>query len=70
MMRLLDAEAVAEIFRDLEDHGFINRKDIYLPQKTKREYFWLFAFHLIFSLIALVIEVSYYCLGKYCIRIT
>ena len=56
--RKLDEETVATIFEDLSAGGFINKRGLYLPQKTKREYFWLFAFHLAFSLLALVIEVS------------
>ncbi len=54
---LLDEAAVAEILSDVDRNGFVNKRGLYLPRKTKREYFWLFAFHLAFNLIALVIEV-------------
>lgn len=42
-------------FDDLESKGFIN-KELYHPQKTKREYFWLAVFHMIASGVALIIE--------------
>ena len=38
-------EAVKETFDNLEKNGFIN-KSLRLPQKTKREYFWLLLMHL------------------------
>ncbi len=55
---LLDAPTVEEILRDCERGGFVNKHGLYLPRGTKREYFWLLAFHLGFSLLALVIEVG------------
>ncbi len=56
-VKLLDEEAVANILGDVVDAGFVNKKGLYLPQKTKREYFWLFAFHLASSAAAIIIEV-------------
>ena len=38
-------EAVRETFDSLERSGFIN-KSLRLPQRTKREYFWLLLMHL------------------------
>ena len=37
--------AVKETFDNLEKNGFIN-KSLRLPQRTKREYFWLLLMHL------------------------
>ena len=38
-------EAVRGTFDNLEQNGFIN-KSLRLPQRTKREYFWLLLMHL------------------------
>merc|ERR1719245_1949100 len=48
-------EAVRGTFDNLEQNGFIN-KSLRLPQRTKREYFWLLLMHLAFSLVALTVE--------------
>ena len=38
-------DAVKETFDNLEKNGFIN-KSLRLPQRTKREYFWLLLMHM------------------------
>ena len=49
-------DAVKGTFEDLEKSGFINKR-LRLPQRTKREYFWLLIMHVLFSLVALIVEV-------------
>ncbi len=53
---ILDDDQLLACLQDLEQCGLIN-KDLYLPQKTKREYFWLFVFQFVSSSLALVVEV-------------
>lgn len=49
-------DSIREIHRDLDKLKFIN-KELYNPQKTKMEYFWLIGFHFLFSAFALVLEI-------------
>jgi len=52
---LQDAETLGQIFDGLVIDGLINKR-LYPPQKTQREYFWLLTAHLLFNLLALVVE--------------
>ena len=46
---------IRKVHKEMEEGGFINKTDLYHPQKTKKEFFWLLAFHAIFSSIALIL---------------
>ncbi len=53
----MGASALKMIYADLSRNGFINKR-LRVPHKTKREYFWLFIFHIVFSCAALIIEIT------------
>lgn len=53
--KLQEDHIIERDLNTLEVKGLINKK-LYIPQRTKREYFWLFVLHLLFSSLALIIE--------------
>lgn len=56
LSQMQDDSNIRETHKDLDKLGFIN-KELYNPQKTKMEYFWLIIFHFMFSGFALVLEI-------------
>ena len=53
--KLVDAEHIEEVVQTLNDKGLINKK-LFNPRRTKKEYFWLLIFFVLFNLAAFGIE--------------
>ena len=51
-----DDEVIQEVFHKLQNEGLIN-KELFIPRRTKFEYFWLFLIQFVIHGISLVIEV-------------
>ena len=51
----INAEHIEEVVQTLNDKGLINKK-LFNPRRTKKEYFWLLIFFVLFNLAAFGIE--------------